>query len=331
MSSRRHQSFVRALLFSLAGVVIAVFPSPLHAQLVAHEALSSFPADTLQFACTDLSQLRNLPTYPHIRQRLLSRQLRAFEDFLTSMGTDPEKQVDEVAMGWRGETMDAAAYFGLATGRFEPDKFAEAFARQSLPSRQYAGQQLFAFGSGADPNDIFFTFLNSSTAAFGRLRDLKVLLDVRNGDHPALDSNANFVAWEAELASTAPQWGIATGKAAANAAMPWLAPGGKPVMDSAAFLSFVQAVLYRVEWSAGFTINLSVVCPNAQAATDLYRLLKFYQAASGPNLESTAPGAAAFVRDMEAEVEGSRVQLRSYGSTESLQQILSGPETTSSR
>lgn len=324
-------TIARAFLLPLAGLLISVFPSPLRAQLVAHEAFASFPADTLQFACTDLSQLRNLPNYPQIRQRLLSRQLRAFEDFLTSMGTNPEKQVDEVALGWRGESMDAAAYFGLAMGRFEPDKFAEAFARQSLPSRQYAGQQLFAFGSGEDPNDIFFTFLNASTAAFGRLRDLKVLLDVRSGDRPALEASATFVAWEAELEGTAPQWGIATGKAAANAAIPWLAPAGKAVMDSAAFLSFVQAVLYRVEWSAGFTVNLSVVCTNAQAATDLYRLLKFYQAASGSNLQSAEPGAAAFVRDMEVEVNDSRLQLRSYGSTEALQQILHGPETDSAQ
>jgi len=88
----------------------------------------------------------------------------------------------------------ATAYFGLAMGRFQPDKFAEAFARAQLPSRQYAGQQLQAFGSGEDPNDIFFTFLNGSTAAFGQLRDLKALLDVRNGDRQALDSNATFVA-----------------------------------------------------------------------------------------------------------------------------------------
>jgi hypothetical protein len=311
----------------LAGVLISLFPSPVPAQQVAREAFASFPADTLQFACTDLTQLRNLPNYREIRQRLFGRQLRAFEDFLRSMGTNPEKDVDEVAMGWRGESMDAAGYFGLAMGRFQPDKFAEAFARAQFPSRQYAGQQLHAFGSGEGPNDIFFTFLNGSTAAFGRLRDLKVMLDVRNGDRSALDSNATFVAWEGELEGSAPQWGIATGKAAANAAMPWLAPGGKPLLDPAAFLSFVQAVLYRVEWGSGFTVNLSVVCPNAQAATDLYRLLKFFQAA---NLAGSAPGAAAFVRDMEVQVDDSRLQLRSSAPTDALQQVFHGPEPSSS-
>ena len=327
MPDSKQLSVTSKLVPLLAGVLISLFPSPLPAQLVAREAFASFPADTLQFACTDLAQLRNLPNYPEIRLHLLGRQLRAFEDFLRSMGTNPEKDVDEVALGWRGESMDSAGYFGLALGRFQPDKFAEAFARAQLPSRQYAGQQLHAFGSGEDPNDIFFTFLNGSTAAFGRLLDLKALLDVRSGDRPALDSSATFVAWEGELEGSAPQWGIATGKAAANAAMPWLAPGGKPLLDSAAFLSFVQAVLYRVEWSSGFTVNLSVVCPNAEATTDLYRLLKFFQAA---NLAGNAPGAAAFVRDMEVQVEGSRLELRSSGPTAALPQVLRGPETSSS-
>jgi hypothetical protein len=324
----RRLSAAGRLLSLLGGVVISLFPSPLRAQLVAREAFASFPADTLQFACTDLAQLRNLPNYPEIRLRLFGRQLRAFEDFLRSMGTNPEKDVDEVALGWRGESMDSAGYFGLAMGRFQPDKFAQAFARAQLFSREYAGQPLHAFGSGEDPNDIFFTFLNGSTAAFGRLRDLKTVLDVRNGDRLALDSSSIFMAWESELEGSAPQWGIATGKAAANAAMPWLAPGGKPLLDSAAFLSFVQAVLYRVEWSSGFTVNLSVVSPNAQAATDLYRLLKFFQAA---NLAGNAPGAASFVRDMEAQVEGSRLELRSSGPAAALQQVLRGPETSSSQ
>jgi hypothetical protein len=86
-------------------------------------------------------------------------------------------------------------------------------------------------------------------------------------------------------------------------------------------------VLYRVEWSSGFTVNLSVVCPNARAATDLYRLLKFFQAA---NLAGNAPGAAAFVHDMEVQVEDSRLELRSSGPTDALQQVLHGPETSSS-
>jgi hypothetical protein len=298
--------------------------------MVAREAFASFPSDTLQFACTDLTQLRSLPSYPQVRQRLLSQQLRAFEDFLRSLGIDPEKEVDEVALGWRGESMDSAGNFGLALGRFEPDKFAEAFAHAQLPFRQYAGQQLYAFGSGEDPSDLFFTFINGSTAAFGRLRDLKVILDVRNGDHPSLDSIANFLAWEGELEGMAPQWGIATGKAAANTALPWLAPGGQPLLDSAAFLSFVQAVLYRVEWNFGFTVHLSVVCPSPQTATDLYRLLQFYQVAAGPNLAGSAPGAASFLRDLEAEVEDSRVELRGSGSTEALQQVLSGPGSSTS-
>jgi hypothetical protein len=328
MQDSRRSSAAARLLSLLAGVAISLFPSPLRAQMAAREAFASFPVDTLQFACTDLAQLRNVPNYPEIRQRLVGRQLKAFEDFLRSMGTNPEKDVDEVAMGWRGESMDSAGYFGLAMGRFQPDKFEEAFARAQFPSRQYAGQQLYVFGSGEDPNDIFFTFLNGSIAAFGRLRDLKALLDVRSGDRPALDSNATFVAWEGELEGSAPQWGIATGKAAANAAMPWLAPGGKPLLDSTAFLSFVQAVLYRVEWGSGFTANLSVVCPNTQAAADLYRLLKFFQAA---NLAGNAPAAAAFVRDMEIQVDGARLELRSSGPTSALQEVLHGPETSFSK
>ncbi len=62
---------------------------------VAREALPSFPADTQQFAYLNLAQLRSSPGYPHIRQLLLNRELRHFQDFLRSTGTDFEKDVDQ--------------------------------------------------------------------------------------------------------------------------------------------------------------------------------------------------------------------------------------------
>ena len=121
------------------GVVAAVvFPARLQADQLPSEALETFPADTLQVAYTNLATLRfHLPVYPQIRQRILSRQLHAFEDFLRPMGIDPERDVDEVMLGWRGEMVGPAGFLGLAEGRFQPDLIQKFFQQTNLPVREY--------------------------------------------------------------------------------------------------------------------------------------------------------------------------------------------------
>jgi len=324
--SRLYSSF----LSTTWGAALLLFPTALHSQQVARDSLSSFPADTHQMTCANLAQLRSLPDYPRIRQRIFNQQLSNLQDFLRSMGTDPEKDVDEVMLGWRGEPANTSSFFGLAEGRFQRDQIHESFVRSQLPIRHYEGVELYAFGSGDDPADLFFTFLSSSLAAFGRLSDLKALLEVRAGGRPALDSNAIFVNGEAELEGTAPQWGIATGKAAAHLAAPWLASGGKLPVDPSAFLGFVQAVLYRVEWDSGFTAKLSILCENSENASALAQVLNFLRASPKLATGSAPPGVASLLQNMEIHESGSRVELSASGPVETLDQVFQAPSSPTS-
>src|SRR5208282_3958510 len=232
----------------LGGLGAVLFPTPLAADQVPGEALNTFPADTLQVAFTNLAELRSLSIYPQIRQRILNRQLHAFEDFLRPMGIDPENDIDEVMLGWRGEMVGPAAYLGMAAGRFQPVLIQKYFEHTGLPVREYDGANLYAFGSGTDPDDLFFTFFGSSIAAFGRMGDLKAMLDARQGSVNALNANSNFVNSQGELDGTAPQWGILNGKSAANLAGLWLAPSGQKNVGLSSLATSVRALLYRLQW-----------------------------------------------------------------------------------
>jgi hypothetical protein len=297
-------------------------PGLLCAQEAARAGLASFPADTQQVAYSNFAQLRSSTDYPQIREHVLYQQFRGFQEFLRSLGIDLEKDVDEVMLGWRGETLSGQGNFGLAAGRFEPDKVREFFTRTRLPVQSYAGYDLFAFGSGADPADTFFTFLDSSLAAFGRLHDLKALLDVREGSADALETNQTFRSYEAELEETAPQWGILTGKAAANVAAPWLAGGKKNTIDMTAFLQPVQAVLYRVDWDGGFTAHISVVCKTEESAEGLFKLLNVLKSAPVFSASGASPGSASLLQNLDAHQNGSRLELSASGPAEALDQVL---------
>jgi hypothetical protein len=238
------------------------------------------------------------------------------------VGVDPEKDVDELMLGWHGQSLSGSGSFGVAAGRFEPDKVREFFTQTQLPVQSYAGSELLAFGSGADPADTFFTFLDSSLAAFGRLHDLKALLDVAAGSADALDKNQGFQSYEAELEGTAPQWGILTGKAAANVVGPWLLGERKNSIDLTAFLEPVQAVLYRVDWDGGFTTRISVLCKTPESAAALFQLLNILKSAPLPATSGGGSAPASLLQNLDARQDGSRLELRASGPADALGQIL---------
>jgi hypothetical protein len=320
---RAHTTRITLLAVLLAGAFGALlFPAPVAADQLPSEALESFPADTLQVAFTNLAELRSLPVYTQIRQRILNRQLHAFEDFLRPMGIEPERDIDEVMLGWRGEMVGPAGYLGLAAGRFQPDLIQKYFQQTNLPVREYNGSDLYAFGSGSDPNDLFFTFFDNSLAAFGRLVDVKAMVDARMGSINALSANADFVNWQGELDDTAPQWGILNGKSAGNLAGLWLAPSGQKNVDLSSLGRNVRALLYRVQWDTGFSAQLTMVCATPESAAGFGTLVNLLQQASK---QPTPAGGVAFppiLQSIETKRDGARLELDVSGPPELLDQIL---------
>lgn len=304
----------RLCLLALAALV---GPETASGQSAAREALQSFPADTQQITYANLAQLRTLPEYANIQRRILGRRLVDFHHFLRSAGADPDRDVDEVVLGWRGEGTEGMV--GLAVGRFDAAGMREFFARYRLPTREYAGQEIFVFGSGEDRDDLHFCFLSGAAAAFGRSRDLRALLDVRGGLAPALDSNPVFVNGEAELTGTAPQWGIASGQAALHYAAGWLAAGHSgegATLDPSVLLGPVRAVLYRVEWGSSVTTHVSVECQSEEKAETLAKLLAVWRQASSP------PAFETLLLDLEVYTSGARLELTARGPLSSLDSLL---------
>ncbi len=321
----------RGVVWSVAIAGALVFTLPLYGQYAGQDALATFPADTQQMAYTNLQQLRSIPQYPLIHARLLSPQLRALETLLKSAGLNPEKDVNELVLGWRGQVTDTTRFFGLAEGTFQPEQVREYFTKAQMPIQQYDGYDLYSFGTGAVRNDFFFTFINESTGAFGHLADLKALLDVRNDERPSLSSNENFRRWEGDLEGLAPQWGIATGQAAANLAIPWLAGGKKLAFNPSALFGAVNAVLYRVNWSSGVVAHLSIRCQNDAAANGFGQLFSLLRNAQPSLKANVSPALSQLLQNLEVRVDGSEVDLNASASIAELSQLLNAPVSNPAR
>ena len=308
---------------TLAALALALFGSwPVRAQNAARAGMASFPTGTQQVAYSNLLQLRFTPAYPRLREHAVFQQFRGFEDFLRAAGLDPEADVDEVMLGWSGQSLSGPGSYGIAAGRFEPAHVQGFFTRNRLPVPSYGDSDLFVFRSGADGKTTLFTFLNSSLAAFGRRHDLEAILDVQDGSTPALNTNREFQGYAASLEGKSAQWGILTGKAAANVAGNWLSRGQRAAPDLSAFSELVQAVLYRVDWDRGFTAHISIVSNTSESAEGLLKLLELLKATPTLAAAVGSPGTFSLLQSMEARQDGSRLELTISGPPEALAEIL---------
>lgn len=287
------------------------------AQQLPATALASFPADTHQITYASLAQMRDLPNYSQIRDQVLSKPLAAFNAFLISMGINTDKDIDEVMLGFRGDPTNTSIFFGLAGGRFDPDKTRAVFQRNGVRTRNYSSFELFPFGSGDSAEDTYFTFIDSSTAAFGRFEDMKAMLDVRARMRASLDSNSEFMNWEGELEGSSPQWGIATGRAAANLAIPLL--GSKLPIDPATLFRTVKAVLFRVDWEGdSFTSHITAICEKNEDATALARVLGIVKSAPQLAAGGSNPATSSLLQNMEVSEDQNRVLLTISGPIQAL-------------
>ncbi|MGH9356344.1 MAG: hypothetical protein ACRD10_09470 [Terriglobia bacterium] len=306
-----------------AAALILLLAPAVKSQGFEEEILSCFPKGTAQVTYADLSELRGLPDYGRLRGILFSLPIQRFEGLFRQFGADPERDVDKVALGWRDPTAGDAMFFGLAEGRFHPARVQGFMTREHLPSEEYGGYLLSTFGSGAGPDDLFFTYLGPSLAAFGRLSDLKALVDGYLGNRITMSSNAQMADWEAKLEGSGPQWGITTGKAAAHMATPWLGGGPKAQVDLSSLFAPVQAILYEADWNNDFSAQIEVVCQTPQNAQALAQLLKLVRDATSSAV-SRPPEMTSFIQRLQIDTDGRRIELAASGPPEVVSEFLSG-------
>jgi len=78
---------------------------------------------------------------------------------------------------------------GVALGNYNPGSTEAYFKQQKLPTFKARGYTLYAFGTGSGPNDLFFLFIDSNTAAFGHREVLEKMVEVRFGAEEELLTN----------------------------------------------------------------------------------------------------------------------------------------------
>jgi hypothetical protein len=279
--------------FAAVGILVAMAlatPKPARAGRLGPDVIALFPKDIGEFAYADLKKARTLKWFPQLQEQLLPERFRQFEKFLASAGVDPNSQVEElawalVADGMSGKTDDPAAasaassvptgeqVVGVALGNFNPGSTESYFKQQKLPTFKARGYTMYAFGTGAGPNDLFFLFIDSNTAAFGHRSLLEKMVEVRFGSEEGLMSNEKFFPLINEANGSGTVWAVLN-PAYTRLAMQQLAPEVEQFPEAAKLVGRMQNMIINVDANSGLDGKFQAVCGSTEDANTLGQLLQ---------------------------------------------------------
>ena len=268
---------------SILIAILGALPLTSRAGSLGSDILSMFPKDSGELAYADLREARQFSWFSQLKEQMLPAKFREFEQFLSAAGVDPNTQVTELA--WAlvpgKATTDAAAgsvptteqIVGIALGQFQPSSAEAYFTAKKLPIVKIRTFSLFAFGGGSGPNDLFFFFIDSSTAAFGQRQQLEQLIAVRYGEAQGLYSNTDFSALVDQANGSGTVWAVLN-PAYTRLAMRQLVPETAQFPAAAQLTSKLKAMTISIKGGSGVDAKFEAVCGSTEDANTFAALLQ---------------------------------------------------------
>src|SRR3984893_4013320 len=276
----------RSIAACILCAMVLFVPKPARAGRLGSDVIALFPKDVGEFAYADLKKARTMKWFPQLQEQMLPDRFRQFEKFLASAGVDPNSQVEELAWGLVAEGVTSKTegtgssavptgeqIVGVALGNYNPDSTEAYFKKQKLPTFKARNYTLYAFGTGAGANDLFFFFIDSSTAAFGHRALLEKMIEVRFGGEEGLMRNDKFFPLVNEANGTGVFWSVLN-PAYTRLAMQQLAPEIQQFPDAAKIVTRMQNMIINVDASSGIDGKFQGICGSTDDANTLGQLLQ---------------------------------------------------------
>jgi hypothetical protein len=297
-------------------------PKVAHAEKLGADVLALFPKEVGELAYADLKKARTLKWFPQLQEQMLPDRFRQFEKFLASAGVDPNTQVEELAWGLVAEGVTAKTegvgnsavptgeqIVGVALGSYNPESTEAYFKSKKLPTFKARNYTLYAFGSGAGANDLFFFFIDSSTAAFGHRSLLEKMIEVRFGGEEGLARNNKFFPLVNEANGSGVVWAVLN-PAYTRLAMQQLAPEIKQFPDADKLVRRMQNMLINVDASGGIDGKFQAICGSVEDANSLGQLLQMGLLYKQYQAKQENPDMAQLLTQASVSPSGDRIVVR---------------------
>lgn len=275
--STRKSIWIAALI-----AILSLLPGSVRAGSLGSDILTMFPKDSGELAYANLKEARAFPWFNQLKEQMLPAKFREFETFLGSAGIDPNTQVTELAWAMvptkstaeGGSSVPSTDQIvGVALGQFQPASAEAYFASKKLPIVKVRTFSLFAFGGGSGPNDLFFFFIDSNTAAFGQRQQLEKMIGVRYGEGQGLYANTDFSALVDSANGSGTVWAVLN-PAYTRLAMQQLVPETSQFPAANQLTSKLKAMTISVKGGSGVDAKFEAVCGSTDDANTFAALLQ---------------------------------------------------------
>jgi hypothetical protein len=293
-----------------------------NAQRVGPDTISLFPKNIGEFAYANLKQARSEKWFPSLQEQMLPERFRQFEKFLASAGVDPNSQVEELVWGLIAEGVTAKTegtgssavptgeeIVGVALGNYNPGNTEAYFKAQKLPTFKSHGFTMYAFGGGAGSSDLFFLFLDASTAAFGHRSELENMLEVRYGGAEGLLRNEKMFSLINEANGSGMVWAVLN-PAYTRLAMQQLAPQVSQFPEAAKLVTRMQNLILNIQGGSGVDGKFQAICGSVEDANTLGQLMQLAFAYQQYQAKQQNPELSDLLGQAQVTPTGDRVVLR---------------------
>jgi hypothetical protein len=299
--------------------ISCALPGTSRAGSLGSDILSMFPKDSGEIAYADLKEARAFPWFTQLKEQMLPPKFREFESFLSSAGVDPNTQVTELAWALvpsktatdkSGVSVPSADQIvGIALGQFQPSSAEAYFTSKKLPIVKIRTFSLFAFGGGSGPNDLFFFFIDSSTAAFGQRQQLEKLIAVRYGEEQGLYSNTDFSPLVDSANGNGTVWAVLN-PAYTRLAMQQLVPETSQFPAAAQLTSKLKAMTISIKGGSGVDAMFEAVCGSTEDANTFAALLQAGLMYKKYQIGTTNPDLGQLLDSAQITPAGDRLDLK---------------------
>lgn len=290
------------------GLLLGALPA--RAGTLSTSVIGLFPKDLGEFAYADLKSARKFKWFPQLKEQMLPARFRQFEQFLASAGVDPNAQVEELAWGATVPTAEAGdMVLGVALGQFNPESTALFFKNQKLPTHQYRGYTMFAFGSGTGATDLLFFFVDANTAAFGHKSVLEKLIEVRFGAEESLLRDDQLYPLIEEMNGKGMVWAV-LGPSYTRMAIRQLAPETAQFADAPKLIAKLKSALIEIQADRGLDTKFQFVCESPDDANLFAALLDAGLLFKRVQEKQDNPALAKSLEDARVGARGDRLEFR---------------------
>ena len=309
---------IRKLLTILTAALAigSVLAPPSHAGTLSTSVLGLFPKDIGEFAYADLRQARTQPWFQQLKQQMMPERFRQFEKLLAASGIDPNAQVDEVAwalvptLGSGANAVPTSEeVLGVALGSFRPETVQAYFQQQKLPTTKIGTLTLYAFNKATGPDDLFFTFIDSNTAAFGQRKEVERLISVRNGETESLLRNTELYPLVTGANGNAAVWTVMNA-AYTRLAMQQLAPETAQFPQAQQLTGRLRGMTMKIVVKTDVQAQFQAVCASPEDANTFAALLQAGLMYKRYQSGTSQPEMAALLDNTTVSPAGDRLDLR---------------------